>query len=218
MVPGTGTTLVLVDDHTLFRDGLRAIISGTHDLRVVGEAGDAQEARRIVDEQQPEVVVLDVTLPGTSGIAIVPDLKRCAPGTHILILTMHDSVELATDALNAGVVGYALKDQPADEILDAIRTVRRGEPYLASRMPRSLLDPRKRAAVKHPLTALSPREREIFDLAVRGWSNEAIASELVISVKTVETHRARINKKLDAHSTADLVRYASKHGLIRDPR
>jgi two-component system response regulator NreC len=209
--------LVLVDDHELFRQGLRAALDATADFVVVAEASDARSALEAARTSQPDIAVLDVSLPGAGGIALARDLRRSEPNCKILMLTMHVSEPFVLEALDAGALGYAIKDQRTSEIMEAIRTVARGELYLAPRIPRSVLERHQKGNYRPeagPLSELSVREREVFDLVVRGFTNESAATELGISVKTVETHRARINRKLSVHSTGELVRFAALHGLI----
>ena len=208
--------IVVVDDHALFRGGLCALFATTRDLKVVGEAGDARQARQVIEAEKPAVVTLDVSLPGTSGIAALADLRRHAAQARFLVVSMHDGHDVVAEALGAGASGYALKHQRGDEIMEAVRRVAAGQTYLAPLLPEALLDPLKRAERAHPLASLSAREREIFDLVVRGFSTDAIAKQLFISAKTVETHRAHINKKLGLHSAAELVRFAARYGLIRE--
>jgi DNA-binding NarL/FixJ family response regulator len=205
---------VLIDDHKILRDGLRALIDHRETVEIVGEATDAATGIAVVQETQPDVVVLDLNLPVTSGIACVGDLLRVAPQVRILILTMHAVPEYVVQAFTSGVHGYAVKGQPADEVLEAIRTIAEGGRYLAPELPRALLEPRRGAGVLSPLQGLSPREREIFDLAVQGFTNEGIGTKLGISVKTVETHRAHVNRKLGVHSAAELIRFAARRGLV----
>jgi DNA-binding NarL/FixJ family response regulator len=207
----TRIKLLLIDDHILFREGLRALISTTRDLEVVGEASEARAAYKLAEELSPDVALLDLTLPGTGGVAVTRELRRRAPDTRVLILTMHTTQDYVVQSMAAGAIGYALKDQPAATLFDAIRQVARGVSYLSPRFPRALLDGTGDGG---PLGALSDREREIFDLVVRGFSTQAIAGELCIAKKTVETHRGNINKKLGAHSTADLLRLAARYGLL----
>jgi two-component system response regulator NreC len=214
--------LVLIDDHPLLREGLRRVLSAQPDLEVVGEAASAREGYAVVDAVRPDVALVDLALPGTDGVAATRELRRRQPRCRVLILSMHVDEALAVQALSAGANGYATKDQPADAVIEAVHMVGRGETYLSPRLSReAILDhlrPRRHAPpAADPLAELSAREREIFGLAVRGFSNEGIAGELVISVKTVETHRAHINKKLGVHSTAELVRFAARHGLLPEP-
>ncbi|HEX6836219.1 MAG TPA: response regulator transcription factor, partial [Polyangia bacterium] len=161
-------------------------------------------------------IVLDITLPGSNGLALLRELKRLRIRQPALILTMHQHADMVTDAFAAGAVGYALKHQSELEIVEAIRSVARRETYLAPSLPPELL-PDGDGAPPHPvgvLSVLSSREREIFDLIVRGHSNADIAARLFISVKTVETHRTRIMRKLDVHNVGELIRLAARHGFL----
>jgi DNA-binding NarL/FixJ family response regulator len=206
--------LVLLDDHPLFREGLRAVLDADPGFVVAGEAADARAAFALIEAKAPDVVVADVTLPAMSGIEFARDVARRSLATRILVLTMHTRPELASEAFKAGARGYALKTEPPSSIVEAIRTVARGELYVSPSIPRTVLDGRSPDA--SPLAELSPREREIFRLAVSGYSNENIARELEISIKTVQTHRAKVNQKLGVHSTGELVRYAAKRGLMSE--
>ncbi len=212
--------LALVDDHQVFREGLRAIVSTQPDVSVVGEAASAREAYALLDDLKPDVIVMDVSLPGVCGVTATREVLRREPGARVLVLSMHAEPERAADALAAGAMGYALKEQAASALIEAIRTVGLGQRYLAPELPRGAIEDRVRqqgsASGDDPLFPLSPREKEVFRLAVRGFSNVGIAEELCISIKTVETHRTRINRKLSAHGTADLIRYAAQHGLALD--
>jgi DNA-binding NarL/FixJ family response regulator len=206
--------IILVDDHQLFREGLRALLQAEPDLVITHTANDAREARRVVGEQPCDVVVVDISLPDTSGTALVRTLRREVPGARILMLSMHRHADVVADAFAAGASGYALKSQSPHELFDAIRAVAAGERYispsLAAQVP-SATAPRPVAGL---LGALSVREREVFDLLVRGESNQSISQLLFISIKTVETHRMRIMKKLDVHSIGDLIRLAARHGHL----
>jgi DNA-binding NarL/FixJ family response regulator len=214
--------LVLIDDYQLFREGLKQLIEPHIDLEVVGEAADERSAYEIVEQTRPDVVLMDVSLTAVSGIATTRELRRRGDGVRILMLSMHAEVDYVAQALTAGASGYALKSQSASELLDAIRAVGRGENYLSPSIPRAALDEslrlRRRSGglVDGPCAPLSAREREVFDLLVRGYSNDGIAGLLCISVKTVETHRARILRKLQLHSLVDLVRFAARNDLLRE--
>ena len=202
-----------VDDHGLVRDGIRAILDATSDCRVVGEAASAREAYQLLEEQACDVVLMDMTLHGSNGAAAVRELRRRGFGQPVLVLSVHAERDHVAESLLASASGYALKEDRADELVRAIRVVAGGGRYLASRL--SHLSTAATAAVDaDPLLKLSPREREIFDLLVRGGTNETIARELFISVRTVETHRTHILRKLDVHSLTDLVRFAVRKGLL----
>jgi DNA-binding NarL/FixJ family response regulator len=206
--------LIIIDDHPLFRDGLRAVLEMDTTLAVVGDAGDGRGGCAVAAAEKQDVIVLDVGLPGTSGIASIDELRRAAPEARILVLTMHSAHEFVLQAFAAGAHGYALKDQPPTEVVEAIKIVGAGQRYLAPRLPRGLLETRSGPLRGSVLDVLSPREREIFNLVARGFSSQGIATQLFISVKTVETHRAHINRKLGFHSTVDLIRFAARHQLL----
>jgi DNA-binding NarL/FixJ family response regulator len=209
----------LVDEHELCRRGLRAFLDDTPGVECVAEAADMRTALELARTAKPDLAVIDLFLPGAGGAGLVREMRRQYPSCRVLVLTSHASEMHALEALEAGAFGYALKDQKGAEILEAIRVVGRGGMYLAPRFPRTLLDRAQKGRTrprlrKGPVGELSTREREVFDLAVRAFTNDGIASELGISVKTVETHRARINRKLSVHSTGELVRFAALNGLL----
>jgi len=212
--------VLVVDDHHLFRVGLRSVVASDPSIVVAGEASSCKEAFELIDQLNPDVVTLDVTLPDADGTATAKEMLRRWPNLKLLMLTMHGSHYFVSQSLAAGAKGYALKEQTPSEILQAIKTVSRGETYLAPQIPPELAQsatPSGRAraqAEKGPLDTLSPRERAIFDLIVRGHTNSSMAETLQISIKTIETHRAHINKKLRVHSTGELIRLAALHGLV----
>jgi two-component system response regulator NreC len=211
--------VALVDDHQLFRDGLRTLLNAQPEMEVVGEAADASSAYGTVDSTSPDVVVMDVALPGVSGIAAAREILRRDPKRRLMFLTMHAEEEFVVQGLSAGAIGYALKHQPASQVLEAIQDVARGQSYLCSRISRFIVDDHLRlrrgeSTVRGPCDSLSPREKEVFDLLVRGFSNDNIGGQLCVSVKTVETHRAHILKKLRLHSMVELVRFAALHNLL----
>jgi two-component system response regulator NreC len=207
--------VMLVDDHGLLRAGLRSVLSG---FAVVAEAGDARTAYRLADETQPDLVIIDVALPGEDGIAATRELRRRLPEVRVLMLSSFSRDDLVVNALDAGAVGYALKNQDTAELRRAIDQVARGGTYLAPIINASAIDEqlrlKRRGGATGPVDRLSPREREIFDLQLRGFSNEQIARELFISPKTVETHRAHIFRKLRVHSMPEMIRLAATHGLV----
>lgn len=212
----TTLRLLLVDDHRLFRAGLRAILGSHPDLGVVGEASDYRTALELMEHAEFDLVVLDITLPGSNGLALLREMKRRHVRPPALVLTMHQHSDMVADAFAAGAVGYALKHQSETELVEAIRAAARRESYLAPQLSPELL-PAGEGHARPPagvLNLLSSREREIFDLIVRGHSNADIAAQLFISVKTVETHRTRIMRKLDVHNVGDLIRLAARHGLL----
>jgi two-component system, NarL family, response regulator NreC len=208
--------IALVDDHPLFRTGVRSIFASQPDVSIVAEAGDARHAYEAAETTQPDVMVMDLNLPGVDGISATREVLRRSPQTKVLILSMYTDEIHAARALAAGASGYAMKTQPPEELMEAVRTVGRGERYVPRSLSPSLLDVHRRAAGRDggPLACLSPREREIFGLLVRGLSNRSIARELCISVKTVETHRTHIHEKLGVHSIAQLIHFAAVNGAI----
>jgi DNA-binding NarL/FixJ family response regulator len=208
--------IAIVDDHRLFRELLRALASRHTDLQIVGEAGTARDAPAAVDAAAPDVVLLDFLLPDSSGPTVIRELLRREPQRKILMLSMCVDDEHVSTAFDAGALGYATKDQSWPDLADAMRRVARGERYLAPSLSPGLLDARNGRRKDEPLGALTSRERDVFHLAVRALSNEAVARQLGISRRTVETHRARILRKLRARSATDLVRYAARHALLQD--
>jgi len=213
--------VALIDDHVLFRQGLRALLAAQRDIDVVAEASTAEAAYSVIAAARPDVVVLDVTLPDASGIVATREIRRRQLCENVLILTMHEAGDYVSRAFSSGANGYALKHQPAEQVIEAIRSVGQSRRYLAPGIPatRITTPPRGRVASSEPqavLEDLSPREREIFELLVRNLSNRDIAERLRISVKTVETHHASINRKLAVHSTAELVRLAALCGLLHE--
>jgi DNA-binding NarL/FixJ family response regulator len=212
------TSVLLVDDHQLFREGLRALLP-PDEYRVVGEAADARAGLTLAEERHPDLVLADVSLPGVSGISMARELVRRMPDLPIVMLSMVTDAHFVTEALSAGVRGYALKHQGIGEILDGIRAVLDGQMYFAPRVADAVAAHLGKANPRGepgPLDSLSAREKEVFDLLVRGFTNGAIGRQLFISSKTVETHRARIMKKLQLHSLVGLLRYAVRHRLLLD--
>lgn len=198
--------IVIVDDHPLWRAALGAAVS-PHDIHVVAEAADPLTALSEIERHKPDVAVLDIQFEGHDGIALARKLASNVPSCRVLMLSAWTAY--STDAIEAGALGYVLKTEPPNVIVDAIRAVARGEKYVSTSLVQSQSD---------PLAILSPREREVFRLAVDGLSTENIARRLSIAAKTVESHRASINRKLNVHSSAELVRFAATHGLLRyDP-
>jgi len=211
--------IALIDDHSLFRDAFRALLSSDGELEIVAESSDGREIGQIYENAKPDVVVLDIALPGADGIALARELTSRFPGSKILVLTGHAAHDYVARAFAAGVRGYALKSEPAHSILAAVKEVASGASYLAPELPASLLTSRQhppRSRSSGRLEALSSRERQIFDLIVQGHGNSSIANELSISVKTVETHRSNINRKLSIHSSVELLRFAALQGLVYD--
>jgi DNA-binding NarL/FixJ family response regulator len=210
--------VVFVDDHELFREGLRALLAGDSGFEVVGEASDARSAYTLIDATAPDLALVDYKLAGTDGISATRELIRRHPNLRVVILSGHEEIDLVADALDAGARGYLLKRGRVEDCVEGLRAVMRGEVFVAPAIPRDMLDELRRKVGGRPrngIGALSTREREIFGLLVGGNSNSAIARELCISVKTVETHREHILRKLGCHSIVELVRFAARQELLR---
>jgi DNA-binding NarL/FixJ family response regulator len=204
---------LLADDHSLVRQGLRAFLE-RQGFQVVSEASDGQETIRSVEKTQPDVAIVDISMPVLNGIDAARELKKSSPKTKVILLTQHDEDQYVTEALRAGVKGYVLKSQAADDLVHAIQEVCRGSVYLSPNISRAVVDAylsKAYVSTDH----LSGRERQVLQLVGEGKSTKDIAVHLGISVKTAESHRARLMKKLDIHETASLVRYAIRRGLIQ---
>lgn len=210
--------IVLVDDHAVLRAGLTALLNAEPDMTVVGEAGDGAASLTIVAERQPDVVLLDINMPTMSGLEALGELRKVAPQSRVLILTMHDDQTYLRQALSQGAAGYVLKQAADAELLTAIRTVYHGGAFLHPSHAQALLSPTPAAtagqATSDDLAHLSERELEVLKLIALGHANKEIAEMLFLSVKTVETYKTRIMEKLNLTSRAALVRFALKQGLL----
>jgi two-component system, NarL family, response regulator NreC len=208
--------VLIVDDHAVIRTGVRALLEREEDLTVVGEAGDGAEAERKVDELKPDIVLLDIGLPGRDGMAVARKLKQSNPQLLIVFLTMHEDEAMLREALALGAAGYVIKRADNAEIVAAIRAARRGDVYVHPAMTRALLRPG--VAPGLPVTAsgeqLTRREIEVLRLLARGHTNRQIAEALELSVRTVEGHRANLLAKLGVTDRIGLVGYAEQHGLL----
>jgi RNA polymerase sigma factor (sigma-70 family) len=210
--------LLLGDDHTLVRQGLRKILEEKPEWEVVGEAGDGRDAVRQALALRPDVAILDVGMPQLNGIEATRQIVRRAPETRVLILSMHSADAYVARALQAGAKGYLLKDSAGKDLIRAVATVAAGKSFFSPAIAKLMLDDYVRrvaeTAVVDKYDSLSEREREVFQLVAEGRSNKEVAELLAISLATVETHRARILEKLDIHNTAELVLYAVRRGVI----
>lgn len=211
--------IVLVDDHAVLRAGLTALLNAEADMAVVGEAGDGAASLSVVVDRQPDVVLLDINMPNMSGLEALSELRKVAPKSRILILTMHDDQTYLRQALSQGAAGYVLKQAADSELLTAIRTVYHGGAFLHPSHAQALLAPTAttgagQSATNDDLSILSERELEVLKLIALGHANKEIAEMLYLSVKTVETYKTRIMEKLNLTSRAALVRFALKHGLL----
>jgi DNA-binding NarL/FixJ family response regulator len=209
MAPGTKQRIVLVDDHVVFRKGLGAVLGADASVEVAGEA-TVREAIELASRAAFDLAIVDVTLHDQSGASVTREFRRLQPRCKILALSMVEAPYPVAELLRAGAAGYALKSQPPQEIVDAIHEVLRGGRYLAPQLPRDQIEAFVAGGIAGPLDRLSPREREVFDLLIRGWSNERIATALFIAVRTAETHRQNIMTKLGVHSIVGLLRLGSR--------
>jgi DNA-binding NarL/FixJ family response regulator len=210
--------VLLADDHTLFRAGLRALFATEADIDVVGEAATGEEAVRKAQELQPDVIVMDIMMPVMNGIEATRRLATVCPGTRVLILSMYDDEEHVQQLLAAGAVGFVLKEATSDELVRALREVAAGgvplSPSIAAKVVR---DYARRVRGEDDASAggpLTPRESEVLGLVAQGHTNQAIAERLGLSRKTVDAHRTNLMRKLDLHDVTELVKYALRTGLI----
>jgi DNA-binding NarL/FixJ family response regulator len=209
--------VVIVDDHAVVRTGLRLLLDGQEDIETVGEAGDAREAIFEVRACKPDVVLLDVALPGgKSGIEAIPDVRKEAPDAKILVLSMEDDPRYVREAFAAGAFGYVLKEAVDTEVVEAVREVAAGRRYVHPELGARLAAAEAEAARAADEDPLSDREREVLRLLALGHTNQEIAKMLYISVRTAETHRAHIMQKLRLATRAELVRYALAQGLVEE--
>jgi two-component system response regulator NreC len=210
--------LLIVDDHAVVRTGLTALLNGKHGIDVVGEAGDGDEGIAKVLQLKPDVVLMDLSMPhGKDGMAATAELKLQAPDVAVLILTMHDDDEYLFRAIHAGASGYILKSAPHDELVSALQSVANGNAYLYPTATKRLMNEyleRQRNGDSSTFDTLSEREKEILSWTAKGYSNKEIAEHLVLSVKTVETHKANLMEKLGLRTRPELIKYALKKGLL----
>ncbi|WP_276357999.1 response regulator transcription factor [Cohnella caldifontis] len=211
--------ILVVDDHAVVRSGLMMLLDGKHGMSVAGEAADGDEALAKAAELRPDVILMDLSMPhGKDGLTATPELKKLLPDTAILILTMHDDEEYLFRAIHAGASGYILKSAPHDELLTAIRHIAQGNAYLSpaatKRLMSDYLEKMKNGEHAGTFESLTEREKEILAKVAQGYSNKEIAEQLIISVKTVESHKANLMEKLDLKTRPDLVKFAMKKGLL----
>lgn len=210
---GTATAKVLlVDDHPLFRTGLAVVLTREPDLEVIGEAGNASEALELARRLEIDIAVVDVLMPLISGITLSIELHEVRPQCRVLGLSVVDDPGVIADMLRVGASGFALKTQPVDEVIEAIRQALHDVRYLPPGVSHEEIHAELGSAGRQPLACLTPREREVFELLIRGHCNDEIAAQLFIARRTVETHRQRIVKKLSAHSLVQMQRIAARYG------
>ncbi len=214
--------ILLADDHAVLRAGLRLLLDGQPGLAVVGEAGDGREVLELAQSLRPDLILLDLTMPGLSGMDVLPSLRKIAPNARVLVLTMHDDESYLRQALRLGASGYILKKAADTELLSAVHAVCRGEVYVHSAMMHGLIDmiivdrahTSKESSSADPWQELSEREYEVIKYVTRGHTNAEIATALALSIKTVETYRARGMEKLGLRTRAQLVQAALAKGML----
>jgi len=211
-------TVVLADDHLIFREGLRALLSAEPDLRIVGEAGDGLEAVQLVERLQPDVLVLDLMMPGLNGDEVARQVSQHVHKTRIVVLSMHTSEAYVLKALRSGAVGYVLKGSSSTELVQAIREVAQGRRYLSPPLSERVIEAYIQKAQGGSLDlyeTLTTREREVLQLAAQSCSHADIAGRLSISPRTVETHHTNVMRKLGLRTQTDLIRYALRQGILQ---
>lgn len=215
--------VMLVDDHSVLRSGLKMLLNAEQEIEVIGEAGSGEEALQLLQERQPHVMVLDLSMPGIGGLATLKQVKQSYPQVKVLILTMHDDEKYLPHILESGANGYVVKKSVDSVVITAIKTIAAGQHYVDSTMTQALITSmfQKQTGEDHQeqdiLTnkkQLSPREKEVLQLIALGHTNKQIASQLVISIKTVEAHKSKIKEKLNISKRSDLVRYAMEENII----
>ncbi|MBC8392475.1 MAG: response regulator transcription factor [Deltaproteobacteria bacterium] len=213
-------SILIIDDHPLFREGLKSIISRDDRFEVIGEAGNGREGLKMAKTLKPDIVVVDISLPDTSGIQLTRDIRKLFSDTRIIIVSMHSKIDYIAEAFQAGATGYVVKESASDRLLQGLESVVQGEYFLDSSVSHQVVE----NLLKFPIrdaritdvdyASLTPREQEVMRLLAEGFSAKEIAEKLYISPKTVENHRSNIMNKLGLHSTMELIRYAAKLGLI----
>ncbi len=209
--------VLVVDDHTIVRQGLVHLLNQSDECEVVAEAGDGLEAFELALREKPQVVILDLTMPRLGGLEATRRIHEARPDTRILVLSAHEAEEYIVPVVHAGASGYLKKDSAATELLAAVRALAAGEGYFGPQAARVLAEQYRRPErlrLEDPYRTLTPREREVFHLVVEGKTTKEVARGLGISIKTAENHRTRLMDKLDVHNTAELVRYAAHKGLL----
>jgi len=213
-------TVLIVDDHPLFREGLKSLISRNPRFEVVGEAGNGREGLRMSKRLKPDLVVMDLSLPDKSGIDVTRNIRGLLPETRVMIVSMHSKIDYITEAFQAGATGYVVKESATDRLVQGLEAVSKGEYFLDTSLSHKVVNklmefPEKEAKITDArYETLTSREQQVMRLLAEGFSSKKIAEKLFISRKTVENHRANIMNKLDLHSTMELVRYAVRLGLI----
>ncbi len=208
--------IVLVDDHALVRAGIRSLLEGISGIRVIAEVGDGLQALDIVRREEPDAVLLDITLPGLNGLEVASRISRLNIGTRILMLSMHTGPEYVARALSAGALGYLYKDSAFEELSSALQSVLTGRRYLSTAIDAQLVDQfiESQGAGLPELEVLTPRQRQVLQLVAEGLGTREISERLHVSIKTVETHRAQMMDRLGIHDVPGLVRFALRTGIV----
>jgi two-component system, NarL family, response regulator NreC len=210
--------ILLADDHGVLRAGLRSLLNAEPDMDVIGEAADGNEALRLAEKLRPDVMLLDINMPGPTGIDVTQELKRSQPQIAVLILTVHEDYSLLQEAVRVGAAGYIIKRAVESELINAIHSVASGDLYVHPAMTRALLQdlPSAESQAAGSLKMLTRREIEVLRLIAQGNTNRQIADALCLSVRTVESHRSNIMGKLALNTRVELVHYAMEHGLLEE--
>jgi DNA-binding NarL/FixJ family response regulator len=212
--------ILIIDDHPLFREGLKSIIAADRHFVVEGEAGNARQGYAMARKTKPDVAVVDISLPDESGMQLTRRIREALPDTRVMIISMHSKIDYIVEAFQAGATGYVVKESAASRLVQGLNAVTAGEYYLDSSISHEVVERLMKSPVRQAQVSdseygrLTPREQEIMRMLADGLPKSEIADRLCISIKTVENHRSNIMKKLDLHSAMDLVRYAAKLGLI----
>ena len=212
--------VLIIDDHPLFREGLKSLLANQNGFEVVGEAGSAAEGLRRAKELRPDLILMDLSLPDKSGIEVTHTLRSLMPETRIAIISMHSKIDYITEAFRAGATGYVVKESATERLMECLETVCEGGYFIDSSLSHKVVESLMKSDTQESRVAdtgygaLTPREQQVMRLLAEGLSTKQIAEKLFISPKTVENHRANIMSKLDLHSAMELVRYAAKLGLI----
>jgi len=210
--------IVLADDHPMFREGIKRIIDGSSGLEVVGEAGDGLELLTLLKSSLPDMVILDLTMPGLQGVEATQEIKKLYPEVKVLILTMHKSKEHLSRVIMAGANGFLLKENAYGDLIRAIETIRQGGSYISSLMSNQMIDFFRKKGSLDAEHLLSTREREILSLIVEGKANKEIARELSLSITTIQTYLVKMKKKLDLKTNAALIKYGLQQGENLSPK
>lgn len=217
---GKEKTILIIDDHPLFREGLKAIIGRKVHFNVVGEAGSGREGLQTAKRLKPDLVLVDISLPDRSGIQLTREIRTHLPDTHVLIVSMHSKIEYIAEAFQAGAKGYIVKESASERLIKGLEAVLKGEYFLDTSVSRQVVKRLMESPAKDnritdvSYSNLTPREQEVMRLLAEGLSRKEIGEKLFISPKTVENHRSNIMRKLELHGTIELIRYAAKLGLI----